>query len=189
MFYADSAPPIEVTVLSNSPTWLAWLPIGISLLSLAISASQFYMSRAERRRVMPAVKVSASFLDRLYSSRKDDVIKAVMITVDNLGRESTTLSQILIASKTCGVNGLNCLIDERDQVGDGRKRLDPPVQIAGFARAQFIVDAEMIKEDDILVAAAFGHGLRITLSVHLNGPSSSKPLTERQIKQHESTLI
>jgi hypothetical protein len=180
VFYADPPPPIHVTVQTGSP-WTWWVPVGISLLALAVSGSQYFLNRAERKRVMPSVGMHAVYVDRMNLGDPDSPFKVVSIHLENKGREATTVRNLDIYSNGGAfVNGPNCLLDDE---GDPMSRDAQYETLPGFSSRRYIVDASMIQGDEVLLVAGFGHGPEIALHLPINHIGSRKPLSERKFNK------
>jgi len=159
VFYADS-PPIHVTVQTGSPL-ATWVPIGISLLALAVSCSQFYLNHVERKRVMPSVGMHAVYVDRMVLGDVRNPRKVVSIGLENKGREATTVRNLEIWSNGgTFVGGFSVLLDEK---GDPITHDAQDEPLPGFSSRNYNVDASMIQGDEVVAVAQFGHGQEIGL--------------------------
>jgi hypothetical protein len=148
-------PPVHVHVTVNtpgSPLWLTFLTLGISVVAVMIAAWQSLISRSENRRNRPRTKVSADFISRLYTSGNEPK-RVVMISVRNLGRESTTVIWFHVQTPNAGISGPDMLINGPEV----------PYRLEGYSSVRWAIDAAIIMQNEVDVHIDFGHGPSVEL--------------------------
>lgn len=158
--------PIEVIVQSSTPGWMLWLPIAVSLLSLAVSGSQFFINRAERKRIMPTIAIRAVFWDKFKYEGADKPSKVVWVKITNTGRDSTNLIDVRLHTGSRLFSAAHLL---RDKFGDAEYPEALAREIPGFSATTIFIDASSIDRSDVGLTAEFGHGLEKHRYLALNG--------------------
>lgn len=173
LFLADQP---QAPVAPGTPGWFAWVPIAISLLALTVSGLQFSMNRAERRRVMPKVKVLPFFTDQYkFAALPRKVISASMA---NEGREGTNLIDILVYTGDSQFSVAGRLLNNS---GHG---VDEPVtrEIGGFSETTIYIDASEIGRRDVGLTFEFGHAVDQHFYIPLNGRAEQKQYFSRRYR-------
>lgn len=173
VFYADQ-PPIQVDVHTGS-LWSTWLPIAISLLALAVSGTQAYLSNRERKRAMPSVEMSAAYIEQMLMGDLTKPLKVISLSFQNRGREATNITSLeIFSSGGTIVTGFNMLLDDNGHPVAHEDRDEP---LPGFGRRHLYVDASVIQGNEVLVVAGFGHGPQITVHAPMGRLNNHRPLS------------
>jgi hypothetical protein len=157
--------PVAVTIeMPGTPLWLTLITLAISIVALGVSGLQYMLSRTERNRTIPAIRMTGIYTDKMMGYGPEPR-RVVSVTVQNTGRESTNLTQLLVRGNRFLINGLNALLEEvHEQSAIGLRRIE------GYSQETFTIGADDVTEDAVVVLAHLGHGIQLTMNLRLNQP-------------------
>lgn len=155
----------------------------MSLIALAVALSQFFINRAERKRVMPTVAMHAMYTDKMYIGGINEFRTVVSIQLENRGREDTTVTGLAVCSsdRTIVVDGFSSLLDPA--TGERAKPDATNERLPGFTTRGYYVDASMMEGTEVVVEARLGHGEEIHVHATRNHLSGDKRISGRKAQQ------
>jgi hypothetical protein len=154
---------MHITVTTpGTPLWLTIVTLAISVSAVIISLWQATLNHLERRLNRPSVSMECGFVGK-YHTGAGEYDKAIMIAVNNGGREATTISHILVQAITIVLPGEKQLLYGRAL----------PYRLESHSDVLWAVRAELIEEGPVSVSLYCGHSKPLCQQYLLNRPNIS----------------
>jgi hypothetical protein len=152
---------ITVTT-SGTPLWLTIVTLAISVSAVIISLWQATLNHLERKLNRPSITMECGFIGK-YHTGAGGYDKAIMIAVNNGGREATTISRILVQATSITLPGEKHLL------------YGPPLpcRLESHSDVRWAVKAEFIEEGPVSVSLYCGHSKPVEQEYLLNRPNIS----------------
>lgn len=154
---------MHVTVTTpGTPLWLTFLTLAISVSAVMISLWHAIVNNSERK--LSRVQMVCRFFERYYSPFSEYRKRVVIILVENMGREATTVTSIWVGASAIELNGANNLLE------------GPPLpySLPAYSNVQWAIEAELIEEGRGWVSLYFGHGIHLKRECEVNRPEETE---------------